>query len=98
MPTYRTDDRDGPFRSYTAAELMHAKFSTEPAAELDDARLPFGEWYCPNEECVAREVTVRAKLLDPADRLPETLRCPACGSQLKFHHWLKSETLLRVEQ
>lgn len=96
MTTYRTDDRSG-LHFITAAELDSAKFATEPADKLDNPRLPYGEWYCTNEACVVREVRINAKLLDPGDRLPEQLRCPACGKRLKFHHWLTVTTLLKVE-
>ena len=94
MTTYITDDRTG-IRCYAAAELVDCKDIYTPSAKPQCDRQPLGEWYCVNEDCVVREVRVTCKLLHAGDMVPE-MRCPGCGSRLKFHHWLKVDTLLKV--
>ena len=95
MTIYKIDDRTG-IRTYTGRDLDRLRTVYHPAAEPEDKRLPHGEWYCPNPDCVVREVQVTSKLLDMGDVVPR-MRCPGCGSKLKFHHWLHSETLLRCK-
>jgi hypothetical protein len=66
-----------------------------PSSAPEDVRYPKGEWYCQNPDCVVREVTVRCKLYGEA--MP-TMRCPGCGKRLKFHHWLRHETLVPCKE
>jgi hypothetical protein len=94
VPTYRTDDRPG-FKCYTLAELDGCEDIHTPTDKPQCDWQPLGEWYCTNVDCVIREVQILCKLLDLGDRVPE-MRCPGCGSALKFHHWLKVDTLLKV--
>ena len=56
--------------------------------------MPVGEWYCENPNCVVRECTIYCKL--DGDALPK-MNCPACSSNLKFHHWIGFETLMLVD-
>jgi hypothetical protein len=74
----------------TGAELMACKYCRVPIAEPECANIPEGEWYCPNPECVVRECTIRCKLY--GEPLP-AMACPACGSALRFQHWIGYETL-----
>lgn len=62
-----------------------------PIRKPEHRKYPEGEWYCPNPKCVVREVTVFCKLYDEGRSV---MRCPACGELLKFHHWLRTETLV----
>ena len=80
---------------HTLSELLDSRDVRTPSAEPQDSRQPFGQWYCPNEDCVVRQVHVACSLLDFGDAVPE-MWCPGCGSSLEFHHWWHVETLLEV--
>jgi hypothetical protein len=68
--------------------------SHRAAAEPESPEMPFGEWYCHAEECDVREVRIHFKLFGKP--MPAELRCPCCGSALKFHHYLVPVPLRRV--
>lgn len=80
---------------FTNGEIFRIIGHTFPTDRRDD-HLPHGEWYCTNSECVVRQVEIRCKLY--GEQMPAKMKCPACGSVLKFHHWIESESLLPVEQ
>jgi hypothetical protein len=75
----------------SSAALAAALFAEQPACRRTAVVL----CYCPAEECPLREV--RVTLHDPeppaVSRLPR-LRCPGCGGQLEFRHYLKTLTLV----
>lgn len=83
---YRHRRPAGEVEMIDAASLVEMIFYHEPAGKPDHAEVPRGEWYCTNEDCVVREVTVLCKLF--GERLPG-MRCPACRRPLKFHHWTR---------
>lgn len=95
---YRVRRKAGTFNLMTGAELAAALVAEQPAKRPENDRLPHGCWYCENEECVVREVTVAAKLPDPGDKLPAKLHCPCCQEVLSFQHWLTEVTLLPVQR
>jgi hypothetical protein len=76
-----------------ASELVGAKACYFPTLQPQDPRIPEGEWYCPNPDCVVRQCMIRCKLF--GEPLPPML-CPACSSPMRFHHWIGSETLVPV--
>ena len=84
-----------PFRpseiAFAASELAGAIDYQVPSRKPPNRQYPEGEWCCRNPECVVREVRVFCKL-HGAGR--SVLRCPACQELLKFHHWLRTETLV----
>lgn len=69
-----------------------------PTDKPEDDRLPEGEWYCENQDCVVREVVISSKLIEPDDVVPPKLWCPGCKRLLKFHHWLRHLTLVPVQE
>jgi hypothetical protein len=77
-----------------ASELVGAICHDVSAPKPDYPLVPRGQWYCQYSDCVVREVEVRCKLY--GEKLP-VMRCPACRQRLKFHHWLRHETWLRVQ-
>ena len=80
-----------PSRAMTSTELMEGIHYTIASDESDSSQCPEGEWYCDNQNCVVRQVTVSCKLF--GEPLP-TMKCPACRSRMKFNHWLRSESLV----
>jgi aspartate carbamoyltransferase regulatory subunit len=62
-----------------------------PSPKPQNPDCPRGEWYCQNPECVVREVRIRCKLHGEGRAV---MRCPVCGVLLKFHHWLRTKTLV----
>jgi hypothetical protein len=89
---YRVFQRTG---AYPLSELIGSKSCYFAASEPENPEVPEGEWYCDNSDCVVRECTIRCKL--HGEKLPK-MRCPACSSALKFHHWIGHETLVPVRQ
>ena len=79
------------FCTLTASELGEAIYYQVPSPKPENPACPEGEWYCQNPECVVREVTIYCKLHGEGRSV---MRCPACGELLKFHHWLRTETLV----
>lgn len=83
-------------RILSSRELADAVFTVNPC---DKSEHPFricGEWYCCDEDCAIREVCVNLKFPDgdaPDD--DPILKCPGCGSVLKFHHFLTTRMLLK---
>jgi len=90
---YKHRERKSGFDPMTSGEFFSAIFYQVPSSVVNE-QCPEGEWYCTNEECVVREVTVYCKLF--GETLPE-MSCPACKKRLKFHHWLEVRTLVPVE-
>ncbi len=82
-------------RFITLSELAGAISYKVPSQEPANADCPKGEWYCANPACVVREVTIFCKLRGEA--LPK-MTCPACREPLKFHHWLRHETLVPYKE
>jgi hypothetical protein len=76
---------------YPVSLLEGAIYYQVPSEKPADRACPRGEWYCQNPECVVREVTIFSKLHGEGRSV---MRCPVCGSLLKFHHWLRTETLV----
>jgi hypothetical protein len=55
---------------------------------------PTTRWYCPNSDCVVRDVRIDAKYLDgPPPKNPKRMNCPSCGEPLDFKHYLEDVTL-----
>jgi hypothetical protein len=84
------------FRGVTAAmelissnDFARAKFCRKPVAKPECEHTPRGEWYCPNEDCVVREVEISVKLF--GEPMPAAMKCPACGIAMKFHNWVEYE-------
>jgi hypothetical protein len=77
----------------SSRELTSWLFHHEPSDVPENSCGPRAEWYCPNENCVVREVVVRCKTQD--EPLPG-MCCPACGGPLDFHHWLNTVVLKPV--
>ena len=77
------------------AELMIAIFAVENCREPRHPLVYTGQWYCNNEDCDARQITIRVKLLDgkPAKRP----RCPMCSGKLLFDGYQQDITLLPAE-
>src|SRR5262245_7568095 len=67
---------------FGAADLVRFEFMEVPALAREGNRLE-AEFYCPNEKCAMREVSVSVKT---ERQTPPPLRCPACGEELVFHH------------
>ncbi len=80
-----------PFGLIHGNELSEGICYHEPSLEPDSENCPMGEWYCQNTWCVVRQVRIDCKLF--GEELPR-MRCPACRALLKFHHWLRHETLV----
>ena len=80
---------------FPASALNGAKCCHIRTSEPEDPRIPEGEWYCQNPNCVVRECTIRCKLY--GEELPQ-MWCPACLCRLKFHHWIGHEILVPVRQ
>jgi hypothetical protein len=82
------------FYFFRASELADLIFIRESGSEPQNPYCPRMAWYCHDEDCVIRQVETSAKYLDrdpPAT--PPTMRCPACGSDLEFLHYLHEVTL-----
>jgi hypothetical protein len=58
-------------------------------ADVSTSRLAWSSW--PPRLPLVGEVTIFCKL--HGEGLPK-MNCPACRKPLKFHHWLKTETLV----
>lgn len=82
-----------PFELLTFAELLATSFRSHPSNKPTDPRQPYGEWYCGNANCAVRGVKINAKFVEPDDKLPKIMHCPACSSVLDFHHWIRIETV-----
>ena len=80
------------------SELVDALFCDVPCgATPETPHVPEGEWYCENSGCDVREVHIRAKHYDGVPKRRPAYKCPGCGKVLKFHHYLKTLTLLPAE-
>ncbi len=95
---YRVRERKPGLDLIRLSELMGALFAYVPCGgKPDSPHVPEGEWYCEFADCDVREVSIRAKYHGQAPKRPPYFHCPGCGHRLKFHHYLRSITLLPVE-
>ena len=77
------------FKAYDLSELPDLWLQV-PTDTPEQPHVPEGEWYCQNENCDVREVTVRCKYIDRRPpTTPPTMKCPQCGKVLKFHHYVQ---------
>lgn len=83
------------FGFVSLGELAGAIWYEVASHQPQNPYCPKGEWYCQNPECIVREVTVSCKLW--REVFP-TIKCPACRKPLKFHHWLRTETLVPYKE
>lgn len=81
------------FEFISAAELATASFRYHLVGKPKNEQFFEAEWYCQDSDCVVREVTIHCKLLDPDDKEPRKVKCPACGSRLTFHGYIMVETI-----
>src|SRR5262249_12509894 len=91
LPLYRPTKAN----LFNMSELDEAKFADHVTTKPACKHTPRGEWYCQNSDCVVREVVIKVKLY--GKRMPNTMKCPVCGTMLDFHHYLETETLLCVK-
>jgi hypothetical protein len=70
--------------------------SYRPSGAPCDPRIPYGEWYCRNEDCNVREVRVALKFTSGSAPALPSLCCPVCAEALAFHHYLVAVRLRAV--
>jgi hypothetical protein len=92
--TYALDPAEGQgeFRFYSMGDLMGVVSVAVRTARPDHPALPTVEVYCPNTDCVVREVTVSMKLYGEPE--PAKFYCPVCRTgPMKFHNYEEERTL-----
>lgn len=96
MRTYREQQPDE--HAMTTRQLLESKYATEiSAVDRHPRHKIWGRWYCINDECHVRLVTIDATWED-GDRPPmPEFRCPSCRKPLAFQEHLRQVTLLPLE-
>jgi hypothetical protein len=92
--TYTLDPAEArhDFRVYSLGDLMGCVGVDFNAAAPDDPVLPEVVAYCPNSDCVVREVVVAMKLF--GEPQPQKFYCPVCRKgPMKIHGYQQHRSL-----
>lgn len=96
QPIYRPA---APGETLAGPQLAGAKVAFETAhADPRPANLLFARYYCGNEDCRLREITLRGKWEDGDRPARPKFACPSCGGDLAFQTLLKETILVPVDQ